>query len=132
MHRNHITRCRRLARRVTSATEVEEPIICRGCAYPYLVHPTITVACTPSLHAIAATLSEERHPIAGEILDAVRTFVSDARSPFFGRDVTLARHEAERLRELVRAGHQRPTAHTTATATRNERLVAPVLAGSRK
>ena len=27
------------------------------------------------------------------ILDAVRTFVSDARSPFFGRDVTLARHE---------------------------------------
>jgi hypothetical protein len=132
MHRNYITHCRRLARRVTSATEVEQPIICPGCAYPYLVHPTITAACTPSLQAIAATLSEERHPIAGDILDAVRTFVSDGRSSFFGRDVTLARHEAGRLCELVHAGHQQPTAHTTAAATRDERLIAPVLAGSHK
>ena len=132
MHRDHITRRRRLARRVTAATEVEQPIISRGCAHPYLVHPTITAACTPSLQAIAATLSDERHPIAGEILAAVRTFVSDGRSPFFGRDVTVARREAAHLRELVRPGNQQPTHHTTAAATRDERLVVPVLAASRK
>ena len=128
MHRNHITRCRRLARRVTSATEVEQPIICRGSAYPYLVHPTITAACTPSLQAIAATLSDERHPIAGEILDAVRTFVSDGRSPFFGRDVNLAHDEADRLRELVHAGQQ-SKAPASAMAAPDEPLVALVLAG---
>ena len=129
MRRNHITRRRRLARIVTSSTQVEQPIICRGCAYPYLVHPTITAACTPALQAIAATLSEEQHPIADETLDAVRTFVSDGRSPFFGRDVTLARHHAAHLRELVRAGHQQPTSHTTTPAIREERVLATVLAG---
>jgi len=128
MHRNHITRRRRLARRAASATEVEQPIICRGGAYPYLVHPTITAACTPSLQAIAATLSDEQHPIAGEILEAVRTFVSDGSSPFFGRDVILARDEADRLRELVRAGQQ-PEADAFAMASRDEALVALVLAG---
>jgi hypothetical protein len=132
MHRKHITQRRRLARSVISATEVEQRVICRGCAYPYLVHPTITAACAPSLQAIAATLSEERRPITREILNAVRTFVSDGRSPFFGRDVTLARHEAAHLRELVRAGHQQPTAHTTTAAAGDERLVAPALAGSHK
>jgi hypothetical protein len=126
MHRNHITHRRRLARRVTSAIEVEPPTICRGCAYPYLVQPAITAACTSPLQAIAATLSEERHPIAGEVLDAVRTFVSDGKSPFFGRDAILARHEADHLRELVRAG-QRPTTHSTPAATRDERLVTPQL-----
>ena len=132
MRRNHITRRRRLARRVTAATQVESPIICRGCAYPYLTHPAITEACTPSLQAIAATLSEERHPIADEILDAVRTFVSDGRSPFFGRDVTLARHQAAHLRELVRAGHQQPTVHIEAAAIGDERDVGPALVGSHK
>jgi hypothetical protein len=132
MHRKHITQRRRLARSVISATEVEQRVICRGCAYPYLVHPTITAACAPSLQAIAATLSEERRPITREILNAVRTFVSDGRSPFFGRDVTLARHEAAHLRELVRAGHQQPTAHTTTAAAGDERLIAPALAGSHK
>jgi hypothetical protein len=130
VQRNHITRRRRLARRVTAATQIEQPIICRGCAYPYLVHPTITAACTPPLQAIAATLNEEQHPIADEILDAVRTFVSDGRSPFFGRDVTLARHQAAHLRELVRAGHQQPTDHSTAAAIRDKRVVAPALVGS--
>jgi hypothetical protein len=131
MHRNRITRCRRLARKVTAATQVEQPIICRGCAYPYLVHPTITAACTPALQAIAATLSEEQHPLAEETLDAVRTFVSDVRSPFFGRDVTLARHHAADLRELVRS-HQQPTSHTTTPAIRDERVVVRALAGSHK
>jgi len=118
MHRNHINRRRRLARSVISATKVEQPISCRGCAYPYLAHPRVTVACTPSLQAIAATLSEEQHPIADEILDAVRTFVCDGRSPLFGRDVTLARHEAARLRELVLASHQQPPAATPVATTR--------------
>jgi hypothetical protein len=110
MHRNQMTRRRRLARRVNAATEVERPIVCRGCAYPYLVHPTITAACTPSLQAIATMLGEEQHPIDGEILDAVRTFVGDGASPFFGRDVTVARHAAVHLRDLALAGHQQPTA----------------------
>lgn len=130
MHRNNVTRRRRLARSVTAATEVEQPVICRGCAYRYLVHPTITAACTPSLQAIAATLTEEQHPIVDEILDAVRTFVSDGRSPFFGREVSLARHEAGHLCELVRAGHQQPTPHATAAGTQDERVIAAVLAGA--
>src|SRR5947209_8423528 len=88
MHRNDMTRRRRLARKVTAATDVEQPITCRGCAYPYLVHPTITAACTPSLSAIATVLREEQHPITAGTLGSVRTFVSDGTSPFFGRDAT--------------------------------------------
>ena len=130
MHRNHITRSRRLARRVTSATEVELPIICRGCAYPYLVHPTITAACTPSLQAIATMLGEEQHPIDGEILKAVRTFVSNGASPFFGRDVTVAHHAAIHLRDLVLA--QKPTAVPPTARSQDAVLVATVLTGSHR
>jgi hypothetical protein len=107
MHANHMTRRRRLARSVTAATKVERPMTgCKGGTYPYLVHPTITVACTPSLQAIATILRDEHHPVAGGFLDAVRTFVSDGASPFFGRDSTLARDTAVHLRALVLAGHE--------------------------
>jgi hypothetical protein len=130
MHRNQMTRRRRLARRVNAATEVEPPIV--RCAYPYLVHPTITAACTPSLQAIATMLSKEQHPIDSEILDAVRTFVGGGASPFFGRDVTVARHAAVHLRDLVLSGHQRPTASPAAARSRDAVVVTPVPAGSYK
>ena len=113
MHSNHMTRRRRLARRVGAATEVERPIICRGCAYRYLVHPTITAACAPSLRATATVLSDERHPVRDEVLDAVRTFVCDGTSPLFGTDVTVARRAADELRELVLVGNPEPMASPT-------------------
>src|SRR5437763_10552666 len=132
MHPNHMTRRRRLARRVNAATEVEESIVCRGCAYPYLVHPTITLACTQSLRAIATALTEEQHPIDGEILKAVRTFVSNGASPFFGRDVTVAHHAAIHLRDLVLAPHQQPTAVPPTARSQDAVLVATVLTGSHR
>lgn len=89
-----------LARRVERATVPERPYIGRGPRY--LVQPSITAACAPSLSAIAAALRDEICPIDGASLKAVVRFLTDgARSPFFGRDSTVALREAVRLQHVV-------------------------------
>jgi len=88
-----------LARYVEQAALPERPFIGRGPSY--LVHPTVTAACAPSLHAIAAALRDETHPIDDASLKAVESWLTDGRGPFFGRDSTAAVREVVRLQLVV-------------------------------
>ena len=97
----NIKKRRRLARALERAAVPERPFV-RG--QRYLVQPTVTVACAPSLQAIAMVLRDETRPIEAESLAAIRTFICDGVSPFFGRDVTEALREAVRLQHNVVVG----------------------------
>ena len=101
MKRDRISRKRRrLARNVERATVPERPFIGRGPRY--LVQPSVTAACAPSLHAIADALRDEKHAIDETSLEAVRSFLSDGMtSPFFGRDSNAAVREVARLQHTV-------------------------------
>jgi hypothetical protein len=90
---------RRLAKSLERAAIRERPFLGRGPRY--LVHPSIAVACAPSLRAIAVVLRDETHPIDEGCLKAVRTFVTRVDSPLFGRDATAALREAVRLQHVV-------------------------------
>jgi hypothetical protein len=70
-----------------------------GSRYP--VHPEIAVACAPSLRAIAAALRDDTIAFDDEDLRAIRAFVSDRRSAFYGRDATAALRDAVRLQHAV-------------------------------
>lgn len=102
---NHASLSRRrlnLAEATERAAVIERPVVCGGQIY--LVQPDVTTACSGSLSAIAALLHDETHPIEAPILDALRTFIRDGASPFFGRDVAAARDEVLRIRHLVETG----------------------------
>ena len=89
-----------LARRVERAAVPERPHIGRGLRY--LVEPSTTAACAPSLRAIAAALRDETYPIDDASLNAVEWFLTGgAGSPFFGRDSTAALREVVRLQHVV-------------------------------
>lgn len=89
-----------LARRVERAAVPERPYIGRGPRY--LVQPSISTACAPSLRAIAAALRDETRPIAEASLKAVERFLTDgAGSPFLGQDSTAALREVVRLQHVV-------------------------------
>jgi hypothetical protein len=60
----------------------------------YIVRPTVTLACGPSLRAIASALSDQTHRIGEASLDGLRTHLLDGSSPFFGHDPTEALQEA--------------------------------------
>jgi hypothetical protein len=87
---------RRLARWLERAAVPERPVVGRGPRY--LVRPNVTVACAPSLRAIAAALRDETVMVDSNQLRALQDFVS-GDSPFFGDDPTAA------LREVVRLQH---------------------------
>ena len=93
-----IKKRRRLARSLERAAVPESPFL-RGPRY--MVHPNVTAACAPSLLAIAGALREETLMLDEDGLRAVRTFVTDGGSPFFGRDATEALREAVRLQHIV-------------------------------
>ena len=95
---------RRLARGLERAAVPERPAL-RGPRY--LVQPSVTVACAPSLQAIATALRDEALVLDENGLRDVRTFICDGASPFFGRDVTEALREAVRLQHIV-VGAERP------------------------
>jgi hypothetical protein len=82
----------KLAQHVERAAVPERPFLGRGPLY--LVHPSITYACAPSLHAIANALRDETHPIDAASLESLRRFLT-ADGPFFGRE------SAATLREVV-------------------------------
>lgn len=131
MFRDKATRRRiKLARALERSAVPERPYIGRGPRY--LVHPTITAACAPSLLAMAAALRDELLAFANEDLTAVCRFISDgSTSPYFGRDATAAMREAVRLQHLF----IRPTAavQDSAQVTPAESNVgdpSPALAGS--
>lgn len=88
----------RLARHVERAAVPERPFI-RGPRY--LVQPSVTAACAPSLRAIAATLRDETHPIDEASLKAVSRWLTDGGGPFFGRDSTAALQEVVRLQHVI-------------------------------
>ncbi len=95
----NIKKRRRLARSLERAAVPERPFIGRGPRY--LVQPSVTVACAPSLQAIATALREESLVLDEDGLRAVLTFITDGESPFFGRDATEALREAVRLQHIV-------------------------------
>ncbi len=102
MLRDKATRKRiKLARSLERAAVPERSHNGRGPRY--LVHPTITVACTPSLLAIAAALRAEPLAFHDDELRDVGSFITDGGSPFFGRDETAAMREAVRLQHAVLA-----------------------------
>jgi hypothetical protein len=98
-HDRIIRKRRRLARHVERAAVPERPFIGRGPRY--LVQPSVTVACAPSLRAIAATLRDETHPIDDASLKAVGKWLTDGCGPFFGRDSTAALREVVRLQKII-------------------------------
>ena len=91
-------RCR-LARSLERAAKPERPIVCR--APRYLVQPSVTLACAPSLHAMATALRKQTLVVDEAGLRAVSTFITDGGSPFFGRDATEALREAVRLQHNI-------------------------------
>ena len=100
MKRDRISNKRfKVARMAERAAVPERPWLGRGPRY--LVQPSVALACAPSLRAIAAALRDEARPVDEGAMDAVRTFITDGGSPFFGRDVTAALREAVRLQHIV-------------------------------
>ncbi len=94
-----IKRRRQLARSLERAAVPERQFVGRGPRY--LVQPSVTAACAPSLRALAAALRDQARPVDEESLAAVRTFILRGDSPFFGRDATEALREAVRLQHNV-------------------------------
>jgi hypothetical protein len=94
-----IKRRQRLARNIERAAVPERPFM--GPGPQYLVQPSVTAACAHSLHAIAAALRDETHPIDEASLNAVRRFLTDGAGPFFGRDSAAAVREVVRLQHVI-------------------------------
>jgi hypothetical protein len=94
-----IKKRQQLARHVERAAVPERPFIGQGPRY--LVQPSVTAACAPSLRAIAAALRDETHPIDDVSLKAVERWLKDGSGPFFGRDSTAALREVDRLQHVI-------------------------------
>jgi hypothetical protein len=70
-----------------------------------LTQPSVVVAASPALSAVAATLRDEHAVVSRQALDAVRAFMTDGvASPLYGRDPLTAHRAADELRSLVGAG----------------------------
>jgi len=95
----NIKKRRRLARALERMAVPERPLIGRGPRY--LVQPSVTAACAPSLRAIATAVADDARVLDKDGLRAVLTFISDGSSPFYGRDTTEALREAVRLQHIV-------------------------------
>ena len=67
----------------------------------YLVQPSVTAACAPSLRAIAAALRDETHPIDDAKLKAVESWLRNGAGPFFGRDSVAAFREVAGLEQVI-------------------------------
>jgi hypothetical protein len=69
----------------------------------YLIRPAVSVACAPSLQAIAAALRDDTLHIDEERLNAAWRFFTDGRTALYGYDATEALRETVRLQqEIVR------------------------------
>jgi hypothetical protein len=94
-----IKKRQRLARHVERTAVPERPF--NGPGPRYLVQPSVTTACAPSLNAIAAALRDETHPIDDASLEAVERWLGDGCGPFFGRDSTAALREVVSLEHVI-------------------------------
>jgi hypothetical protein len=89
----------RLARHVERKAVPERPF--KGPGPRYLVQPSITAACAPSLRAIAAALRDETHPVDDASLKAVERWLTDGCGPFFGQDSMPALREVVGLERVI-------------------------------
>src|SRR4029450_979457 len=89
----------RLARHVERKAVPERPF--DGPGPRYLVQPSITAACAPSLRAIAAALRGETDPVDDATLEAVERCLKDGCGPFFGRESTAAPLERVHLCRVI-------------------------------
>jgi hypothetical protein len=94
-----LTKRQRLARHVERTAVPERPFMLGSPRY--LVQPSVTAACAPSLRAIAAALRDDTHPIDEASVEAVGKWLTDGRGPFFGRDSTAALREVVRLQHVI-------------------------------
>jgi hypothetical protein len=111
MKRDRTTKRRRkLARAVERATVPGTclPLRTRGAIHRLPRHQ-YSVRALATLNRSA--IRDETRTLNEEILDEVLMFVTDAASPFFGRDVPDALREAVRLQHLVVSG---ATTHVSA------------------
>ena len=99
MKRDRITKRRdKLARMAERAAIPERPL---RCAPPYLIRPAVSVACAPSLQAIAAALRDGTLHIDEESLEAAWRFFTDGGTTLYGYDVTEALRESVRLQQKI-------------------------------
>jgi hypothetical protein len=94
-----IKKRQRLARHVERAAVPDRPF--NGPGPRYLVQPSVTAACAPSLRAIAAALRDETQPIDDANLKAVESWLRNGAGPFFGRDPVAALREVMRLEQGI-------------------------------
>jgi hypothetical protein len=94
-----IRKRQRLAQHVERTAVPERPFMLGTPRY--LVQPSVTAACAPSLRAIAAALRDETRPIDDASVEAVGSWLKDGCGPFFGRDSTAALREVVRLQHLI-------------------------------
>jgi hypothetical protein len=100
MKRDRITKRRdKLARMAERAAVPERPL--RWCVPQYLIRPAVSVACAPSLQAIAAALRDRTLHIDEESLEAAWRFFTDGATALYGYDVTEALREIVRLQQKI-------------------------------
>ena len=100
MKRDRITKRRdTLARMAERAAIPERPFL--GRAPRGLIRPAVSVACAPSLQAIAAALRDGTLHIDEEILKAAWRFFTDGGTALYGYDVTEALRETVRLQQKI-------------------------------
>ena len=100
MKRDRISKRReKVARMAERAAVPEHPF--RGRGPLYLIRPAVSVACAPSLQAIAAALRDSTLQIDEESLEAAWRFFTDGGTALYGYDVTEALREAVRLQQKI-------------------------------
>jgi hypothetical protein len=67
----------------------------------YLIRPSVSRACAPSLQAIAAALRDRTLHIDEESLDAAWRFFTDGATALYGYDITEALRETVRLQQKI-------------------------------
>ena len=100
MKRDRITKRRnQLARMAEGAAVPARPFL--GRAPRSLIRSAVSVACAPSLQAIAAALRDRTLEIDEESLEVASRFFTDGRTALYGYDVTEALRETVRLQQKI-------------------------------
>ena len=89
----------KVARMAERAAVPERPF--RGGVPRYLIRPAVSLACAPSLQAIAAALRDGTLHIDEESLEAAWRFFTDGGTALYGYDVTEALRETVRLQQKI-------------------------------
>jgi len=99
MKRDRITKRRDKVAGMAERAAVPERPFRRGPRY--IIRPAVSVACAPSLQAIAAALRDRTLHIDEESLKAAWRFFTDGGTALYGYDVTEALRETVRLQQKI-------------------------------